>query len=151
MSQALTIERDVHFRRYGRGSPRHLEAGAKPQPTERPPGRIPRIARLMALAIRFEEQVRQGLLGSYAELAALGHVSRGRVSQIMNLVNLAPDLQEALLFLPRTERGHDPIHLAQLQLIASTLDWRKQRRLWKELVQAWCPGVPSGVTTGASA
>jgi hypothetical protein len=150
MSQAMTIERDVYFRRYGRGSPCHLEPGQKPQPAALPPGRIPRIARLMALAIRFEEQVRQGVLGSYAELAALGHVTRARVSQIMNLVNLAPDLQEALLFLPRTERGHDPIHLAQLQLIASTFDWRRQRRLWKELVQARCPGVPPGVPTGAS-
>jgi hypothetical protein len=151
MSQAMTIERDVHFRRYGRGSPRHLEAGAKPQPKERPPGRIPRIARLMALALRFEEQVRQGVLASYAELAALGHVTRARVSQIMNLVNLAPDLQEALLFLPRTEQGHDPIHLAQVQLIASTFDWRRQRRMWKELVQARCPTVRPGVTTGAFA
>ena len=135
MSQALTIERDIHFRRYGRGSPRHLEPGERPQQVARVAGRIPWIARLMALAIRFEEQVRQGVLASYAELAELGHVTRARVSQIMNLVNLAPDLQEALLFLPRTERGHDPIHLAQLQLIASTLDWRKQRRMWKELVQ----------------
>jgi hypothetical protein len=91
MSQAMTIERDVHFRRYGRGSPRHLEPGERPQPLARVAGRIPRIARLMALAIRFEEQVRQGVLASYAELAALGHVSRARVSQIMNLVNLAPD------------------------------------------------------------
>jgi hypothetical protein len=120
MSQAMTIERDVHFRRYGRGNPRYLEARAKPQPQERRPGRIPRIARLMALAIRFEEQVRQGLLGSYAELAALGHVSRARVSQIMNLVNLAPDLQEALLFLPdgTGPRPHPPGAVAAHRLDA---------------------------------
>jgi hypothetical protein len=51
----------------------------------------------------------------------------------MNLVNLAPDIQEAILFLPRTEHGCDPIHLRLLQPIASTIDWKKQRRLWKEL------------------
>jgi hypothetical protein len=52
---------------------------------------------MKALAIRFERQVRTGMLASYAELAGLGHVTRARVSQIMNLVNLAPDIQEALL------------------------------------------------------
>ncbi len=63
----------------------------------------------------------------------MGHVSRARVSQIMNLVNLAPDIQEAILFLPRTLRGRDSIILWDLQPIASTLDWRKQRRKWLEL------------------
>jgi hypothetical protein len=51
----------------------------------------------------------------------------------MNLLCLAPDIQEQILFLPPTERGRDPIHLAQLQPIASTLDWRLQRRLWQAL------------------
>jgi hypothetical protein len=53
----------------------------------------------------------------------------------MNLVNLAPDVQEAILFLPRTEHGRDPIHLRLLQPIASSTDWKKQRRLWNELRQ----------------
>jgi hypothetical protein len=75
------------------------------------------------------------LLASYAELAALGHVTRARVSQIMNLANLAPDIQEALLHLPRTERGRDPIILRDLQPIASIPDWRKQRVLWQQLTK----------------
>ena len=54
--------------------------------------------------------------------------------EIGNLVNLAPDIQEALLFLPRTEQSRDPIHLRLIQPIATALDWKKQRRLWKELV-----------------
>jgi len=60
-------------------------------------------------------------------------VTRARVCQIMNLVNLAPDIQEALLFLPPTTRGRDRIILADLQPIASMLDWRRQRLLWKHL------------------
>jgi hypothetical protein len=90
----------------------------------------------MALAIRFEWQVRTGVLPSYSQLAALGHVTRARVSQIMNLANLAPDIQEALLHLPRTERGRDPIILRDLQPIASVIDWRRQRRLWTDLAAA---------------
>jgi hypothetical protein len=90
----------------------------------------------MALALRLEEQVRAGGMASYSQLAAVGHVSRARVSQIMNLVNLAPDVQEAILFLPRTEHGRDPIHLLLLQPIASSIDWKKQRRMWHELLAA---------------
>jgi hypothetical protein len=63
----------------------------------------------------------------------LGHVTRARISQILNLINLAPDIQEALLFLPPTRRGRDPILLADVQPIAATFDWRKQRRLWRQL------------------
>ena len=55
----------------------------------------------------------------------------GRMTQIMNLLMLAPDIQEEILFLPRIEHGHDPLHLRQLQPIAGIPDWRKQRRLWQ--------------------
>jgi len=75
----------------------------------------------MALALRFDGLLSAGTISSYAELAELGHVTTARISQIMNLLSLAPDIQEAILYLPRTLRGHDPIHLRQLQPIAMTL------------------------------
>ena len=132
MTKPLTIECEFHFDRKGRGSRKVLEIGPKPfRPAV--PGRVPRVARLMALAVRCEGMIREGVIESYSEIARLGHVTRARVSQIMNLLNLAPDIQEAILELPRTETGRDPIILVQLQTIASTLDWRKQRRMWAEL------------------
>lgn len=133
MTIPLTIEREVHFRREGRAGRRALNNGPMPPPV-RKPGRIPRVARLMALALRFDQYLRDDQVADQTELAELGQVTRARISQIMNLLNLAPDIQEALLFLPRTEIGRDPILLRQLQPIASTLDWRKQRRRWRELV-----------------
>jgi hypothetical protein len=135
MTTTLTIECDIHFDRKGRGSRKELRPGGEP-PRPATPGRVPRIARLMALAIRFDRMLRDGVIESYTELAALGHVTRARVSQIMNLLNLAPDIQEALLHLPRTLQGRDPIILRQLQPIAAAPDWRKQRRMWRELQQA---------------
>ena len=78
------------------------------------PGRVPRMARLMALALRFDQLHRAGQIKDYTELARLGHVTRTRVCQVMNLLQLAPDIQEAILFLPLTERGHDRIQLRQL-------------------------------------
>jgi hypothetical protein len=89
----------------------------------------------MALAIRFEDLIKAGGIADYSELAQLGHVSRARITQIMNLLHLAPDIQEQVLFLSPTKHGRDPIHLARLQPIASTLDWSQQRRLWAALVR----------------
>jgi hypothetical protein len=133
MTTALTIEKSIHFYRRGKGNRKELRAGHEP-PHPATPGRVPRVARFMALAIRFDQLIREGLIENYSELARLGHVTHARVSQIMNLLYLAPDIQEQILFLPRTERGRDPIHLRQLQPIAAALDWRKQRRLWTELL-----------------
>ena len=100
---------------------------------EVPAGRVPRIARLMALALRFEQLLCEGKIRNYAELARLGHVSRARVSQIAQLLSLAPTIQETLLFLPRTTSGRDPIHLRQLLSVAAVLEWRQQLVLWKAL------------------
>jgi hypothetical protein len=137
MNEPLTITCPVHFHCQSRGRKR-LESGAAPTAVVREPGRVPRVARLMALALRFDAQFRCGEFGSYTEMAALGHVTRARISQVMNLLNLAPDIQEAILFLPRTTCGRDPIHLRQLQPIASTIDWRKQRALWQMLTTPAC-------------
>ena len=134
MSATLTIELPVHFHRCGHGSRKELRSGTAASPL--PPGRVPRVARLMALALRFDELVRSGQISTYSELALLGHVTRARICQILNLLYLAPDLQEGLLFLPPTQRGRDPLILADLMPIAATLDWRKQRRLWRQLLPA---------------
>ena len=109
-----------------------------------PLGRVPRVARLLALALRCEQLVAAGVIANYAALADLGHVSRARVTQIMNLLLLAPDLQEALLFLPRTERGRDPIHLRQLQPLTRIADWGEQRKRWQALLSNWEPAPSRG-------
>jgi hypothetical protein len=134
VNKSLTVEREVHFNRTsrGRGYRKELRVGPKPEVVE--PGRVPRVARLMALAIRFDRLIRNGEIANYAELARLGHVTTARVTQIMNLLNLAPDVQEQLLFLLRTVRGRDPIVLRDLQSIAQQLGWEKQRALWRALL-----------------
>lgn len=132
MTRPITVESIIHFRRRGRGSRKEMCKGQRPVASV-PAGRVPRISKLMALAIRFEQMVRTGEVADYAELARLGHVTRARITQIMNLRLLAPDLQEHLLFLPRIESGRDCVYLRQLQSIAAAADWRTQRRLWKRL------------------
>ena len=122
----VTIEGELDISRIGRRRLCTVRAGE---------GTVPRVARLMALALRFENLIREGRVADYSDLARLGHVSRARLTQIMNLLLLAPDLQEEVLFLPPRRRGRDPIRLARLQRIALTWNWTKQRRLWKALGQ----------------
>jgi hypothetical protein len=133
MTTSCVLAAPVQLRQRPRGR-RQLEAGAMSPQHELPPGRVPRVARLMALAIKLDGLVRGGVVRDYAALARLGHVSRARVTQIMNLLLLAPDIQEQLLFLPHTPRGRDPIPLRQLQAIALVPDWNEQRPHWRRLL-----------------
>jgi len=98
-----------------------------------PPGRMPRIAKLMALAIRFEHLLASGAVRDQTELAELGHVTRARITQIMNLLHLAPAIQEAILFLPRVTEGRDPIVERHVRAIVAEPDWDGQAELWHRL------------------
>ena len=98
-----------------------------------PRGRLPRVTKLMALAIRLDQLIRDGHVADQAELARLAHVSRARLTQIMNLLQLAPDIQEALLHLPRTESGRDAVTERDLRPIAGMVGWKGQRRMWRQI------------------
>ena len=132
MSQSLTIQCPFHVDRRARGR-KQLQAGQVPAPACAP-GRVPRVAKLLALAHRFEAMLLEGAVQSYAELAQLGRVTPARVSQVLALLGLAPDIQEAILLLPRTVRGRDPLHMYDLLPLTTVLNWRVQRRLWERLV-----------------
>jgi len=128
--KGFTIECDVHFTR-GQRTRKVIQEGPPPEPDTTPEGTIPRMARLMALALRFDRLIKAGEITDQADLARMGNVSRARVTQIMNLLQLAPEIQEAILFLPRTTKGRDPIREIMVRPNAAEPDWRKQRRLWK--------------------
>ncbi|HEX3999754.1 MAG TPA: hypothetical protein VHX65_14480 [Pirellulales bacterium] len=127
----ITVKRKVQLGRSAHGQRRITAATADDAPVEQ--GRVPRISRLMALAIRLERLLRTGEISDVMELARLGHVTQPRVSQILNLTLLAPDIQEALLFLPRVTGGKAPIHEKLLRPIAAETDWAKQRKSWENL------------------
>lgn len=99
------------------------------------PGRIPRVSRLMALAIKYQGLIRDGVVVDYADLARLGFVTRARMTQVMSLLNLAPDIQEEILTLPRTLSGHDPIVERDVRKICQVDIWERQRILWNQLCQ----------------
>jgi hypothetical protein len=111
---SITIESHIHFTRAKAGR-KEIAAGPEPEPLPAPPDPIPRVSRLMALAIHFDGLIRQGLVKDYADLARLGGVSRARITQIMNLLNLPPWKQEELLFLEGTEAGRDGVTERQVR------------------------------------
>ena len=128
MNGGLTLQRKFHVRT-GYRSQQELREGEPSAPV--PQGRVPRVSRLMALAIRLERLIQDGTIPGQAELARLGHVSPARISQILSLTLLASDIQEQILFLPPVVQGRDRIKLRDLLPIARTLDWKQQRRLWQ--------------------
>jgi site-specific DNA recombinase len=96
-------------------------------------GRVPRVSRLMALAIKFERLVREGAVRNYSELAEAGQISRARMSQIMHLSDLAPEIQEELLFLPKTVAGPDRYTEKSLRQVARSIDWDFQKKQFRAL------------------
>jgi hypothetical protein len=95
------------------------------------PGRLPRITRLMALAIRCDELLRTGKVRDLEHLATVGNVSQPRISQILSLTMLAPELQETLLYLPRLSHGKSEISEKSLRKITTLDDWDEQRKAWE--------------------
>ena len=52
-------------------------------------------------------------------------------SQILQLNQLAPEIQEQLLFLPPTRPGSDRLLERHVRSLARMVDWRKQRQLFQ--------------------
>jgi hypothetical protein len=112
--------------------------GRKPGdgPTAVNSGKLARVTRLMARAIKFEGLIAEGVVRDYADLAQLGWVTRARMTHIMNLLNLAPDIQEEILFMPGTMTGRDPVSERGLRRVTAIVRWDRQRKAWREMWQS---------------
>ena len=130
-NQEVTYALDFGVGRQGRRENKTFSFD-RPLPDGEAPGcSIPRIARLMALAIRFEGLLRNETIRDYAELARLGRVTRARMTQIMKLLLLAPDIQEQILFLPLIKGLNE----RNLRSIVSRIDWNEQQRMFEKITR----------------
>ena len=119
---------EIQFRLHTTGRP--------PGQRDVPPssaGHLPRVTQVMALAIQFQEMIRLGDARDYADLARLGCVTRERMSQIMELVWLAPDIQREILEFPPSGAGRFPISEVAVRRIGELLAWAEQRRAWQQV------------------
>ena len=98
-----------------------------------PTGRVPRVVRLLVLAHKIDSMIRNGELDDLAEAARRLGLTRARVTQITNLLLLAPRIQEAVLDLPLVTNGRDPVTERQLRPIAAKPDWGRQLEMWRQI------------------
>lgn len=125
----MKTQHEVYFTR-GPCGHRELKTGEPPASNL---GRLPRVTKLLALAIHFDQLLRTGAVPSQAELARLGRVSRPRLTQIMGLLYLCPSIQAEILAHPTITSGRDPITERELRRIVRKPDWASQRRLFNRL------------------
>jgi len=132
-SGKLTVRYKVHVVQRNRRS-RLVEGAApppEPQADPEPQGTVPRISRLLALAHHIQELLDTGQVRDLAEVARRGHVTRARMTQIMNLLLLAPDIQEDILLLPLTTKGKDLITMRGIREVVGKRAFARQRTLWR--------------------
>jgi hypothetical protein len=124
----LTATHKLEFKSGKRTAKTIVEAGTHVEPPT--PGRLPRITKMMALAIRLDQLIKSGQVTDQAELARVGHVTRARLTQIMDLNLLAPDIQESILFFDSSvPRRHTPLE-REVREIAAHMNWTAQRSVW---------------------
>ena len=124
---------EIQFRLHATG-----RSPGRSGPSDAPPlgtGRLPRVTQVVALAIHFQDMIRCGEARDYADLARLGCITRERLSQIMELIWLAPDIQQEILEFPPNNSGRFPISEAAMRRLAENLAWAEQREQWRMLKQ----------------
>ena len=102
---------------------RHASDRGTEQVPARSVGRLPRLTQVLALAIHLEDMIRRREAKDYVDLARLTCLCRERISQIVRLNYLAPDIQVELLYLAPTTSGRFPISETALRKIANLLSW----------------------------
>lgn len=121
----ITVHQKLSLTKTHRGRTR-----VEPRPEEepvKPTSSIPRISRLMALAIKYQGMLDRGEVSGITELARLCRVTQPRMTQILNLNLLSPAIQEQLLHLPPHSSGKQAIHEKRLRSVCAHIDWAAQQ------------------------
>lgn len=103
------------------------ESPAEPRPPLRRPARV---AQMLALAHRIERQIAAGDFADRADAARKLGLTRARVTQLCDLLLLAPDIQEEILHLESVD-GIEPLSARALRPLVRELEWRRQRDGWR--------------------
>jgi hypothetical protein len=129
VQSALSVEYKIDF---SSGDKNQKVSKTPPRPGKRTE-ELPHITRLLALAYHLQSLIDRGIVRDYADIARLSSLSRARLSQIMNLVLLAPQIQEEILCsgsFPEKTKEQD------LRAVLKSPVWKEQIRFWEKLKQA---------------
>jgi hypothetical protein len=97
--------------------------------------KLPRITHTVARALMFEHAIANGEAADFADLARLTATTRERVSQVMKMMRLAPDIQDEILRLPPVRRPQRAITVPEVAAITDQIVWDDQRESWRKLKQ----------------
>ncbi len=98
-------------------------------------GRIPHVTKLMSLAIRLDSLLDSGLVANQTEIAKTVGITTARITQILNLTCLAPEIQQTILELESTTDPRDPVLERDARTIATNLCWSRQRKEFAMLIK----------------
>ncbi|MCA2978088.1 MAG: hypothetical protein INH37_07375 [Myxococcaceae bacterium] len=87
---------------------------------------------MLALAHHLQRTIDQGLVADRAAVARKLGLTRARVTQLLDLLLLAPRIQEAVLTLEAVD-GVEPLCERKLRSVVSTASWDQQRVRFAEL------------------
>ena len=99
-----------------------------PEPVRRPA----RVAVMLALAHKIQDAIDRGVVRDRAEVARRLGFTRARVTQIMDLTLLAPDIQERILLLESVD-GVEPLYERVVRQFSCRSAWTAQREVWRRL------------------
>ncbi len=122
------IERPFFRRRSRSVTLAEAPPSAKPEPVRRPA----KVAQQLALADHLQAAIDRGLVADRAAVARKLGLTRARVTQLLDLLMLAPDLQEAVLALEAVD-GAEPMAERTLRAVAHAGSWVEQRGGWATL------------------
>jgi hypothetical protein len=89
-----------------------------------------RVARMLALAHECEALIAKGVVADRAELAGVLGFTRARVTQLLDLTLLAPDIQEEIL-VAEVAPGRDAVTERALRSLVHLAEWGAQREAWR--------------------
>jgi hypothetical protein len=87
---------------------------------------------MLALAHRMQAMIDSGEVEDQATLTRRLGFSRARVTQLLDLLLLAPDIQEQILF-TEVPPGRDPVTEHGLRKVVRACLWPRQREIWARL------------------
>ncbi len=133
---ALSVEYKVDFGT-GNGKQNIRKDATKKKRKSSP--KLPHVTRLLALAHHLQGLVDKGVVGDYADIARLSNLTRARLSQIMNLTLLAPQIQEEILYFKYYSPLSNDLKEQTLRVVLKSPVWKEQIRRWKRSKESSCP------------
>ncbi|MCK4511064.1 hypothetical protein KAW64_04955 [bacterium] len=115
---------------------RVVSALPEPRGTPKPPKepKIPRVVELLRVAKEWQRQLDAGEVDTQGAIALREGITRARVTQIMAMLRLSPEIQEHILAMPESI-GRPPLSERALRPIAGLESLADQKARFEEWIQ----------------